>query len=69
MRYRIYPQKSDVLAMFLARLEAAEQRLSASIMLGVADPGLDMALVECLREEVALIQSHAPAEIAVELED
>ncbi len=56
MRYRIYPQKSDVLAMFLARLEVAEL-------------SYDYDLAAELREEIALIQSHGPTEIACELED
>ncbi len=70
MRYRIFPQKSDVLAMFLSRLEACELRVANAAT--SAFPGIssfDVALAASLREEIALIQSHGPAEIAVELED
>ena len=56
MKFRIFPKKSDVLAMFLERLDTADE-------MG------DDAMAVALSEEIALIESHGPEEIAVELED
>jgi hypothetical protein len=67
MKYRVYPQKSDVLAMFLARLELAELRLTQAKT--EEDARFYAISIGCLKEEIALIQSHGPQEIACEIED
>lgn len=82
MKYRIYPQKSDVLAMFLARQEKAEQAISdltkkidecifhgPTLQDYVRERTFFQSDLESLKTEIALIRSHAPSEIAVELED
>lgn len=74
MKFRIYPAKSDVLALFLSRLEKVEARINEpqGLIYSPTDAtGKAYAEAErdALREEIALIQSHGPAEIAVELDD
>ncbi len=68
MRYRIYPKRHVVLSVFSARLANAKDELAK------LDPNSSSVFyyqseIAALTEEIALIQSHGPEEIAVELED
>lgn len=74
MKYRIYPQKEVVLAIFQRRLEAVEKRLAEpeSIIYNPNNVTLrqyDEAERKSLLEELELLNSHRPSEVAVELED